>query len=143
MFCNSCNKNRREDEFYPYRPSECKYCTGARTANDYARRRDAGDGKEQTRRRSWHLKKTFGITLEQFDAMLEAQGGHCAICPKTTPGGQGSWHVDHDHDTNAVRGLLCSRCNQLLGVWEGNRPWFDRADKYLANPPALLVFQRL
>lgn len=136
MFCNKCNKNRKPEEFYPYRLSECKYCTGARTANDYIRRRDAGDGQEQARRHAWHLRTTFGITTERFEALLANQNGHCALCSKDKPGGQGAWHVDHDHATGTIRGLLCARCNQLLGVWEKNRPWFDGADMYLANPPA-------
>jgi 5-methylcytosine-specific restriction endonuclease McrA len=56
--------------------------------------------------REGHLKRTFGITLEDFEAMLGAQGGGCAICGRVAPEGT-SLHVDHDHETGVVRGLLC------------------------------------
>ncbi len=60
------------------------------------------------------------MTNEEFAAMLDAQGGVCAICgsddPKSPGRGEvGSFHVDHDHKTGVVRGLLCSLCNRMLG----------------------------
>ena len=57
----------------------------------------------------------LGVTVEQYDAMLDAQGGGCAICgnpPKTR-----RLDVDHDHRTGKVRGLLCHRCNRTLASW--------------------------
>jgi hypothetical protein len=66
-------------------------------------------------RRAEHLRSKFGLAPEQYDAMLAAQDGKCAlyaICGATSPGGYGKhWHVDHDHATNVVRGLLCWQCN--------------------------------
>ena len=57
----------------------------------------------------------YGITPEQFAERLESQDGRCAICRTDTPGGKGGWHVDHDHETKAIRGLLCNNCNNGLG----------------------------
>ena len=65
------------------------------------------------RERAGHLKRKFGMTLEQYDAMLEVQNGVCAIC-KRPPRDDISLHVDHDHSTGAVRGLLCFPCNNAL-----------------------------
>ncbi len=60
------------------------------------------------------VEKTYGITGEQYAAMLAEQGGKCAIC-KRTPRAK-RLAVDHNHKTGAVRGLLCSRCNRgILG----------------------------
>jgi hypothetical protein len=56
----------------------------------------------------------YGITLEQYDEMLVAQGGVCAVC-KREPRDDISLHVDHDHATGVIRGLLCFRCNNSLG----------------------------
>ena len=67
--------------------------------------------------RARHLKKKYNITISQYDLMLESQSGRCAICHSETPGGRGCFHVDHDHDTGRVRGLLCSRCNQGIGLF--------------------------
>lgn len=65
--------------------------------------------------RAKDLRRKYGLTPEQYDAMLAAQGGHCAICPATEPGGAGKmFHVDHDHRTGRVRGLLCHACNTVL-----------------------------
>ena len=58
----------------------------------------------------------YGITPAQYDAMLEAQGHACASCFSDEWGGKtGVPHVDHDHATGEVRGLLCSGCNHAIG----------------------------
>lgn len=78
--------------------------------------------------------KQLGITDEGYAALLQAQNGHCAICPSTPKTRR--LHVDHDHATGFVRGLLCHRCNRALPSWM--RPeWLDRASAYLAQPPYL------
>ncbi|MGY1687715.1 endonuclease VII domain-containing protein [Geodermatophilus sp. SYSU D00867] len=63
--------------------------------------------------RTYHLQRRYGITAEEADAMLAAQGGLCAIC-RTAPAA----HVDHDHDTGRVRQLLCFHCNGGLGQFK-------------------------
>ncbi len=83
------------------------------------------------------LKREYGLTSEQFDKMAEAQGHHCAICSSDTPGRKFKhWHVDHDHSTGRVRGLLCASCNIMLGAAKDNSETLKAAIKYLANPPA-------
>jgi hypothetical protein len=59
----------------------------------------------------------YGLTLVEYNALLAAQGGGCAICKATKSGGPTSdrLNVDHDHDTRRVRGLLCHKCNVGLG----------------------------
>jgi Recombination endonuclease VII len=63
--------------------------------------------------RTYHLKRRYGITAEEADAMLDAQSGLCAIC-RIAPAA----HVDHDHETGAVRALLCFNCNGGLGQFK-------------------------
>lgn len=72
----------------------------------------------------------LGITDADYAAMLAAQGGHCAICPSTPKTRR--LHVDHDHATGAVRGLLCHRCNRALPTWITKR-WLVNAFHYLAR----------
>ena len=59
--------------------------------------------------REYHLRRRYGLTSADVDAMIEAQGGTCAVCPGKPE------HVDHDHKTGKVRGILCFNCNQALG----------------------------
>lgn len=79
------------------------------------------------------LKKKFGITIEQFDNMLVAQGGCCALCGTLEPGGNKSFRVDHDHDTGIIRGLLCHHCNVGLGHFKDNPSLLQQAINYLGR----------
>lgn len=73
-------------------------------------------------RRHW-LQKAYGITPEQYDTLLESQGGLCAICRR--PPRKNRLHVDHDHTCcparescgDCIRGLLCVSCNSKLEWW--------------------------
>lgn len=56
----------------------------------------------------------YGLTIDDYDAMLEVQGGACAICRRTENGKRQFFDIDHDHATGEIRGLLCNRCNRLL-----------------------------
>lgn len=64
------------------------------------------------RARAAMVKHKYGLTADDVRAMLEAQGHACAICRK--PFGDKREHVDHDHETGRVRGLLCGPCNRAL-----------------------------
>lgn len=80
-------------------------------------------------RRNQHLKATYGISSAEFDALLEQQGGHCALCPNVAK--RSALHVDHDHATGQVRGLLCGGCNRVLGFIEARPGWTEAAHAYL------------
>jgi hypothetical protein len=69
------------------------------------------------REREGHLRRKFGITNEDYESMLAAQGGRCAIC-RREPNPKISLHVDHDHETGTVRGLLCVRCNNGIALFD-------------------------
>lgn len=67
-------------------------------------------------KKSHVLKHLYGITLADYELMLEAQGGVCAICGSDTPGRNHKFFcVDHNHHTGNVRGLLCNDCNVGIG----------------------------
>ncbi len=74
--------------------------------------------------------KSYGITEEEFNSMLERQEGKCAICG-TTDWGKPSPSIDHDHKTGKVRALLCNRCNRVLGLAEDSPELLSMMSNYL------------
>lgn len=68
------------------------------------------------RQRGWHHKNTYRITTEDYNKMFQKQNGCCAICKVHTKELKRGLHIDHNHKTNEVRGLLCHRCNTALGL---------------------------
>jgi DNA-directed RNA polymerase subunit RPC12/RpoP len=88
--------------------------------------------------RARHLMTTYGITCEQYDALLEAQGGRCGICgakPRKI-----RLAVEHDHKTGEIHGLACARCNhRLLGQHGRDPEKYERLVEFLRNPPARAI----
>jgi hypothetical protein len=107
-WCPDCQTAKPLTEFPRNRSGKgghgfyCKPCHNARTRANIV--------KNHGNSRNYHLKGRYGITGADYDRMLAEQGGLCAGCRKAPP-----QHVDHDHETDAVRGLLCFNCNQALG----------------------------
>ena len=85
-------------------------------------------------RRKTKLKRKYKLTPEQYDSMLAAQGGHCAICPCTPRKNGKRLAVDHDHRTGRIRGLLCSDHNRALGLLGDSSQLCLRAAAYLQRP---------
>lgn len=142
--CKKCGEVKPLDDFYADkggrdgRRPECKACAKAAMAARYranpeparerakrwnrenrerydARMREYREsGRKAISDRRSHLKRTYNITVEEYDEMLTAQGGVCAICGRA-PRDDISLHVDHCHDTGDIRGILCFRCNNALG----------------------------
>jgi hypothetical protein len=74
------------------------------------------------------LRDDFGISIYQYGEMVEEQNGICAICKSEL---SYRLYVDHDHTTNKVRGLLCSKCNMMIGLAKDNESILDNAISYL------------
>lgn len=75
------------------------------------------------------LKVRYGISLEDYKAKLEAQGGVCAICKG--PSGKKRYNVDHNHKSGKTRGLLCGHCNTMIGLARENIEFLKAAISYL------------
>jgi hypothetical protein len=169
--CKVCGEVKPLDEFYRSpgmrdgHRNDCKACNlaakAARTAANPQANRDRvrrwqlenperlnAYRREYRRRperqladREYHLRRKYGITNERYIEMLEAQSGVCAICNKPRPEDR-TLHVDHDHETGVVRGLLCFRCNQALGSFREEYELFQRAADYLDRDDALAALGR-
>jgi hypothetical protein len=101
-------------------PERKEYMKEYRRANRLELRKKARDSER---------KRLYGLTPEQFQAMLEKQGHECPICTRllTKP------VVDHWHGTKQVRGILCRNCNAALGLFEDNMDHLERAIEYLSS----------
>ena len=93
--------------------------------------------KAKAQRRKKNLKHLYGLTPEQVAAMLESQGHRCKICDIELLKENGVRNckrghvVDHCHTTGRIRGILCHRCNQGLGLFRDNPDFLATAIKYL------------
>lgn len=144
--CTKCDVEKELTEFHKHptsklgRQAACKECVklymknhpqiGKKAVNKYQR-------SHKIEIRAYKLKSKFGITLEQYDAMLKEQNGVCAICgnpeliinKKTKKPDLLS--VDHNHETGKVRKLLCHNCNAGLGHFKDNIVNLNEAINYL------------
>jgi Recombination endonuclease VII len=77
-------------------------------------------------------KRKYGISLDTYNDMLKTQGGVCEICEQSCKSGR-RLAVDHCHTTNKVRGLLCSACNQGLGLFKDSPELMLKAIQYLKD----------
>jgi hypothetical protein len=96
----------------------CKPCHNSR-GNETKQRLYGGN-------REYHLRHRYGIGHKDFDELLAEQGGVCAVCGAADPE-----HVDHDHRTGWVRGILCFNCNGGLGQFRDNPRFLSAAMTYL------------
>lgn len=82
--------------------------------------------------RRTHLKMKYGITLEQYDEMYDKQNKVCAICGSNESCSRNKFlAVDHCHEDDKIRGLLCSNCNRALGLFKDDFKVLENAIKYL------------
>lgn len=119
-YCAECWRIKREER----RLQPCATCGAERTPGE----RRSPSYCDRCSRERWLVKK-YGLTLDQFDALLARQDGRCAICRDESNGRM--WHVDHDHNTGAVRGILCDKCNRGLGHYDEDAALLIKAAEYL------------
>lgn len=133
--CSKCGEFKTTDNFTKRsnRPrgfvSRCKQCVG--TSTKQVRQWREKNPEKAKRLRERERVTVYKLPHEDYLTMLEEQGHRCAICGTDTPGGKGSWHIDHNHETGKVRGLLCAMCNVGLGNFYDNIERLRAAIRYL------------
>lgn len=114
--CGSCKEDKHVTEFHARSLSKdglasvCKKCNLERT-NEWALKNVE---KRSNIHRKSALKRTYGISLEQYDELLEKQHHCCAICDRHEDEFKTRLAVDHNHKTGEIRGLLCNYCNHRV-----------------------------
>jgi hypothetical protein len=118
--CTVCGIERRLQWKHRNRPDPyiCKYCLPSQQVRPWI-------GQEEFQR-DWNLRRRYGISSEEYETLLDAQDGVCAICK--SPPKKNRLHVDHCHETGLVRGLLCAHCNSSL---EWMLTWRREAEQYV------------
>ena len=119
---------------------ECKSC-GEMHLRNAKHLKQGVRSQECQNYRSWNwtgldrwdaiVRRTYGITLDDYERMLDEQGGGCAICGRTEKEEGRRLAIDHCHTTNEVRGVLCGKCNQAIGMMDDDINRLKKAAKYL------------
>lgn len=144
-----CANDKCGKDFEPRKAGQAqRYCSQrCASRTDAAKRRariDEGTKeRERQKVRDWRdnnraytrnkrLQKNFGLTLDDYNRMYEAQHGRCACCQSDMPGGRwNTFAVDHDHATGRIRELLCCKCNQGIGFFDDDVTKLEAAIAYL------------
>jgi hypothetical protein len=114
----------------------------AKARGKYAKNRQAGiaasvkwqkNNPERVRvsYRVHHLRRWYRMTIDEWNELFESQGKRCAICRCVEHPGKRPWHMDHDHSTGQLRGILCQQCNLMLGHAKDNLETLRAAIAYL------------
>lgn len=130
--CIDCQLVKLAFEFYSH-SGHCKVCRKIRQREW----RKANHERNRKIQSHGHLKRNFGISLEQYRVMHAGQNGCCAICKKpethTIKGVLCTLAVDHDHDTGNIRALLCGRCNKAIGLFDDRPELLREAANYISS----------
>lgn len=118
---------------------QCRCCGEVKDTDSFDRRPDSSDGFNNRCKscgkeyyRDYHVKRTYGITPERYAELLFLQNGVCAICKMIAKPGK-RLHVDHDHETGEIRGLLCVSCNAAIGHLRDDPLLLEAARLYLVE----------
>ena len=146
--CSKCKENKKQSQFYRSH-SECKKCSIAdvkewtrknpeKAALNVKKSKQRNPEKYADIGRRRNLKANFGITIEQYDELLERQNHLCAVCKKHTSSFKMRLAVDHEHGSGpqagAIRGLLCSYCNRAVVGRHKDPELLRSAARYLEGP---------
>lgn len=138
--CLACHRFRRSGQ-----PESSFFCrrghlrtpenvTPGRTCKECMTERDQISEQKVKHHRNikkYYLKKLYGMSPADWDAMFRSQKGLCAICQKHQSERKKTFNVDHDHKTGKVRALLCAPCNVVLGLVNDNPQILESAITYL------------
>ena len=133
--CSSC-KEIKDSSLFPKANKKKRgfawECTQCKTEARHNKKKSMSPEEWSLLHRSYYLKSTYGITLEEYNIKLKNQNHKCAICfSDEVDVFNQTLYVDHCHTTNKVRGLLCHPCNVSLGLLKENIQVLDNAKTYL------------
>lgn len=133
-FCKNCYDKWLKQQNPAYRNSQLKNTAVWAKLNPekwdkIQARRVAKERANPDIRRARFLKQKYNLTLSDYAKLLKSQGGCCALCGRKP--GKTPLHVDHCHETQRIRGLLCHQCNWYLGTIDADRGILERIKEYI------------
>ena len=144
--CTKCKETKKIDEFYTSKQKIdglnpwCKRCKLDQN-KQYAKNPEVAARKKAWRekynlsttdlRKFSRMKRLYGVNFEEYMEMMDSQNGKCAICKDKLIMKRRGIHIDHCHNTDKVRGLLCKSCNAGLGFFKDNKESLRNAIQYL------------
>lgn len=137
--CTVCKETKEITDYYKYAANKDGISYRCKECDDKARQQWSEKNPERAKesQRKRNLKHKYGLTIEDYDRILEDQGNSCAICHKKDYEVSGDrfskikFAVDHNHTTGKVRGILCNQCNRALGMFSDSEEVLRSALKYL------------
>ena len=124
--CSGCKTIKPISNFYKYRNTFWSYCKSC------SKQRGINFRKSHPNYRRVQTLASYGVSVEEYSALLSKQNGVCAICKRVCASGD-SLSIDHNHQTGEVRGLLCKRCNLVLGNAQESILLLESAIDYLVR----------
>lgn len=142
-YCAMCKTSKPPEDFNKHSRERDGLNVLYRDCQKICSRRYLATQKGIDTTRRGHLRRSYGIDSKTYEAILEAQGCKCKICGAgSNPDSRaGYFVVDHNHDTGEIRGLLCTKCNALLGLAQDKEEILDKAKRYLQKSRAIIVEQ--
>lgn len=133
IICPRCKATKEKKEFGKDATKSSGVSTWCKPCKKEWRAEHRKDNPEYYKHvdRNNDLKKNYGLTLEQYNEMFKAQNGCCACCGQSHEMFVKRLHVDHNHTTGQVRGLLCTECNPGLGYFKESIERLEMAIAYL------------
>lgn len=137
--CTGCKVSKALEEFPPRKRAlmgRCRRCRACESSWEKQHKAAKFKADPLLHRRK-ALERSYGMTLEAFDALVTAQGGGCAVCGATKSSNR-IWRlqVDHDHVTGKLRGILCNRCNTALGMVNDDCSLLEKLIAYVKSHAA-------
>ncbi len=136
--CRPCTVRRAEERKRLY-PELVRQLGNERSRRHRARLSPKEKREKNARVNLAKALRGHGLTVEQYEAMVAAQDNRCAICGNEQVGRFGRLAIDHDHQTGAVRGLLCARCNLCLGQFNDDIETMKKAIEYIEKHRSFTV----
>jgi hypothetical protein len=127
--CNGCNSIKPMEDFWKGQ-TLCIHCAKDRQKNRW-------ESRTPKKRLEQHLKYKYSLTISELNDALEKQNGGCVICEEVLPdllvynNRRRGYAIDHNHETGEFRGILCLKCNSMLGMARDSQILLEKASAYL------------